>query len=357
MKKVLLGTTALVAAAAFTAPALSAERLQLGLRGYHVGGIAYTDVDNDGSDANEINFGSDSEVHFRGSTELDNGLKISFRAELELEDNSDVDEDADVVDEVYIQVDGGFGRVQFGQQDGVMDQTHVAAPRIFQRHYANDPNMDPFRPYGLRNRINTFGEFSGDDIKIIYFTPEMNGLQVGFSYTPNPCKNDTGYSGCVYDGFARNYWEVAGTWEGDFNNVSFGLSAGYGQGESDSPSEPHDPNELTLGAEIGFGGFTIGGSYALKETGGDHDNQADHWDIGGTYETGPWTFGLSYAYADGDVDMGGAEDDEQSSFLGGIRYAYGPGLAIGLGVQTLDIEDGGENEDGFAVFIEHSASF
>jgi predicted porin len=356
MRKVLFGTTAIIAAAAFTAPAISAERIQLQLRGYHVGAIALTDVDG-ASDANEIDFGSDSEVHFRGGTTLDNGLEVSFKAELELEDNGDVDDDPDNIDEVYVQFDGGFGRVQFGQNDGVMDQMHIAAPRLFQRHYANDPSMDPFRPYGLRNRINSFGEFSGDDIKLNYFTPQMNGLQLGVSYTPNPCKNDTGYAGCVFEEFARNYWEAAATWEVDLNNVELGLSVGYGQGESDSPSMPHDPNELTFGGEIGFGNFTLGGSYAIKETGGDVSTQQDHLDVGGTYATGPWTFGLSYANAEGDMNFSGVEDKEYESFLGGVRYTYGPGLTIGIGAQTLDFDDAGTSQDGFAVFIEHSASF
>ncbi len=356
MKYLFLGTTALVAAAIIAAPASAAERIQLELRGYHVGAISWTDLDDSGSDANEINFGSDSEIHFRGSTTLDNGLQISFKAEMELEDNSDVDGDADQIDEVYIQFDGGFGRVQFGQNDGAMDQMHLAAPRLFRRHYANDPSMDPFAPYGLRNRINSFGEFSGDDIKITYFTPQMNGLQLGFSYTPNPCKNDTGFSSCVTSEFGRNYWEIAGTWEMSLDNIEIGLSAGYGMGKQANTSQ--EPNELTLGANVGFGGFSFGGSYANKQTGGISSEQ-DHWDIGAKYETGPWSFGLSYANADGDMDWGGVEDEEYISLLAGARYMYGPGMHIGFGIQTLDFDDTGtsDDNDGLAIFVENSIVF
>jgi len=156
MNKFLMGTTALVAASAFTAPAFAAERLQLQIRGYNTSGLSYTDADyeegytffdDDGSvwdsdsyspsnDTNEINFGSSSEIHFIGSTTLDNGLEVTFHAELELETDSAAApnywyEEADTIDEVYIQFDGGFGRVQFGQQDGVMDQMAVTAPSTF----------------------------------------------------------------------------------------------------------------------------------------------------------------------------------------------------------------------------------
>ncbi len=396
MKKVLLGTTALIAATAITAPAMSAERIQLQLRGYHVGGISYTDMDgtsnfydlvdplNDTSgdlfsgDYNNINFGSDSEVHFRGATTLDNGLRVSFKAELELEDDADVDGDADAIDEVYVQFDGGFGRIQFGQNDGVMDQMAVVAPLIFAEHAHSDPDLDPFDPWGWDNPIDTVGDFSGDDIKITYFTPEMNGFQLGFSFTPNPCKNDTGYSDCIDDEYARNYWEVSATFEADLDNVSLGFSGGYGTGESGSAYET--PREWTLGAEIGFGGFTLGGSYKDSQTLGDNvANQDDtSFDVGAAYETGPWAFNVAYGQREW---SGRADDDnifdnpteihfdnEAESWVAGVTYMYGPGMQIGLGVTTIDGEARTadvlvdeyatlEEFDGTSVFIENVIKF
>lgn len=363
MKKVLLGTTALIAVASMAVEASAAERISLGLRGYHVGGIAYTDIDTN-LDENPINFGSDSEIHFRGETTLDNGLRVSFRAELELEDDSDVDGDADQIDEVYIQFDGGFGRVQFGQNDGVMDQTLVTAPLIFAEHGHNDPDMDPFAPYGFGggsggpgNPIDTYADFTGDDIKITYFTPEMNGFQLGFSYTPNPCKNDTGYAGCVFSDYGRNFIEVAATFEHEFNNVTMALSGGYGQGEQGGGAD--NPQEWAVGGELSFGGFTIGGSYANKQTGGGVSTEQDHWDAGVSYETGPWAFMLSYGNAEGDIDYGSSEDEEFQSWLGGFTYMYGPGMQFGFGIQTLDVDDSGtfNDEDALAVFIENAITF
>jgi len=418
MKKILLGSTALIAAAAFTAPAMSAERLQLQLRGYHIGSISYTDGDFSDSyrysdvngvygsgssssigDYNEINFGSDSEVHFRGATTLDNGLEISFRAELELEDDpSAKGSSADVIDEVYVQVDGGFGRIQFGQQDGVIDQTHVHEPLTFDGHAANDVgrgNQDPFKPLGQKNPIQTTGDWSTDYIKLIYFTPSMNGLQFGVSYTPNPCRNAAGYAGCVYSDFGRNYWEVAGTYETEINNLGVELSIGYGQGESGGAAE--EPSELSVGANLSFGGFTVGGAYGDRNTSGDSNYNRTDWSAGITYETGPWGFNLNYGRMDyDDVDIcsgcsgpgsdtgysGGddtrtAYEGDAESWLAGITYKYGPGMQIGFGVQMLDVNDGFRNTyynpfpgsptdyvdfetegfEGTSVFIENSMSF
>jgi len=439
MNKFLMGTSALVAASAFAAPTFAAERLQLQIRGYNTSGISYTDADyeegytffdEDGSvydsdsyspsqDTNEVNFGSSSEIHFIGSTTLDNGLEVTFHAELELEQDSAAAqnywyEEADTIDEVYIQFDGGFGRVQFGQQDGVMDQMAVTAPSTFMGHSHNDledRSMDPFAPLiGGGNSINTVGDLSGDSTKIIYFTPSMNGLQLGFSYTPNPCKNTAGYAGCVWDEYGRNFWEVSGSWQGTYNNVSFEFSGGYGQGEGYYFYD--DPSEWTLGANIGFGGFTIGGSYKDTNARRYHDWGLDpapigahnsgynyeetDWDVGITYESGPWGFNLAYGRRDSDnvfacdfscgyFDAADSNFDsiyyyevEAESWIGGVTYKYGPGMQIGAGVTTYNWDNsergvaydslpGGnpngyvdhrwESFDGWSFFIENTITF
>jgi len=435
MNKFLMGTTALVAASAFTAPVIAAERIQLSVRGYSTQGISYVDADRDfrwvdtesggavtssggydtTGDYNEINFGTSSEIHFIGSLQLDNGLEVTFHTELELEADSDAwqyyYEGNDTIDEVYVQFDGGFGRVQFGQQDGVMDQMAVTSPSTFHGHSHNDledRSMDPFDGVVWGgNPINTVGDLSGDHIKLIYFTPSMNGLQLGFSFTPNPCKNHTGYSECVYEEFGRNYWEVSGTWAASYNNVAFEFSGGYGQGEGWLYYD--DPSEWTAGANISFGGFTIGGSYRDRESahrntwglsqrplgGRGSEYDAEDWEVGVTYESGPWGFNLAYGSSEreqtyacdwscvnrppGPSGPGVYHYEQESeSWIGGITYAYGPGMQFGFGVQTLDRDDregsrrfdfipGGtptgaahhetEGFDGVAVFFENTIKF
>ncbi len=354
MKQILLGTTALVAASLVTAPAMAAERIQLEIRGYHVGGISYSDgdftsfsydeyTDTSASDSgigdyNEINFGSDSEVHFRGSTTLDNGLEVSFKAELELEDDADVDGDADAIDEVYIQFDGGFGRVQFGQNDGAMDQMAVVAPLIFKEHGHSDSDLDPFDSLGWGNPIDTVGDYTGDDIKLTYFTPSFNGLQIGASLTPNPCKNDTGYSDCSFTTMGRNYIEVSATWEMEVESFEFAASAGFGAGESSGSGE--EPSEWTLGAAIETAGFTIGGSFKDTNTSGNSTRDETHWDAGISYETGPWSFNIAYGAMDVEYTSGGVRyTEEATSWIAGAVYSYGPGMQIGFGVTTLDASE------------------
>lgn len=392
MNKFLLGTTALISAAAFTAPAIAAEKIQLELRGYHVGGVSITngeydfrttDVTHGGlvdsgrgiDNHNDLQWGSDSEVHFRGSTTLDNGLKMSFRAELELEDDDDVDGDADNIDEVYIDFIGGFGTVEFGQNDGVMFQQHIAAPNTFIGHGPNqaDIDMNPFGSLGDTpflggeldgsNPINTYGNFSNDHIKLTYLTPNMEGFQVGASFTPNNCKNDTGYTGCAFEDFGRNFWEVAGSFNTNLDNIRLGISMGYGQGESGDADD--EPMEWSVGGEIGFGGVTIGGSYRDANLSGNSTRDETHWDVGVEYDTGPWGFSATYGSADADWFDGETRDAEAQSFTAGASYMYGPGMQIGLGVSLLDkterMYDGHyldtEGFEGTSFFIENAMRF
>ncbi len=418
MRKFLLGTTALLSAAAVGVPASASmgERIELELRGYAQFGLAgivsapdnipddpLTVIDeSEFTSGNSVVFGSDSEVHFRGRMTLDSGLAISFRAELELENDPEVDDDADIVDEVYVQVDGGFGRVQLGMQDGVADQMIISAPNVFAQFTISSIDMNPFEMYtssdlagpsrsrrilgvsGVSSYLDTSPDFSQDHTKVIYFTPRIWGLQVGASYAPNACRNDTGLDVNVKDesdpdpsascgaerAFGSNYWEVAGNFEHEFEGFGVGLSASYGQGNenpfeaslSDKPSEWHAGGEFFFG--LGGGRLTIGGAY--KET----DNltaenipgifaRSQHYDAGATFSIGPWEVGGAYGKAQTGL---GTSDEELTLIIGGASFKLGPGVKLGLGVIHGDAREGApaadfDKADATAVFSELDLRF
>ena len=87
MKKVLLSSTALVAAGVMaTAPASAAEKLSAKVGGYMEQWVGYTSVDDDNAaagDTSGFDVKSDSEIHFNGVTTLDNGIKVGIHVELE----------------------------------------------------------------------------------------------------------------------------------------------------------------------------------------------------------------------------------------------------------------------------------
>lgn len=401
MRNILLGTTAIVAVTAAAPAALATDKIELNLRGYAqfgVAGIVDEPASFEGrfSEGNNIIFGSDSEVHFRGSTTLDNGLAISFRAELELENDSEVDRDADVIDEVYVQLQSGLGRLQFGMQDGVADQMIISAPNVFKQFTISSIDMNPFELYtsadlddsrrdvlGESSYLDTSPDFSDDFTKIIFITPRVAGAQLGVSYAPNPCRNDTGLDlnnrpsdstatdldngdadpdairSCGSDHvFGSNFWEVAGNFKQEWNGFGVGFSASYGMGDGNDldfgGTVSGGPEEWHVGGQMYFnimgGKLVIGGAYKetenidalnrslinLRLDRGFVQAASQHFDAGAKFSTGPWAFGVAYGEAESTyMNAALVPDDwrnELTLIIGGVSYKMGPGIKLGLGV-------------------------
>ena len=93
MKKLLLGSTALMAAGALAAsPASAEDPIKLGVSGYYQSVVSFVDQDVDGPGSpefHEVNVRQEGEVHFTGSTTLDNGLTIGVNIQMEAVAQSD----------------------------------------------------------------------------------------------------------------------------------------------------------------------------------------------------------------------------------------------------------------------------
>lgn len=416
MKK-LLGTTALVAAAFATAPAMAADKIKIKVGGYFVGSIAAV-FDNDagegvtraaapvavlplqGQDQRTIRFARESEIHFKGSTTLDNGIEIGVK--FELETSEEANNGNDVVDEAYLWVSGAFGEFQFGAQDGIGDQMPIVAPSPFLETFANDTDLDPLgagdnRGPGVHSGsgaltqagdgfISTVVDFSKDSEKLIYFTPRLAGFQIGLSFTPEleELSGDLSFGDSLSgNNTIENIFEAGITWEYAFNGVDLGASFVYlsadgnvvntnvtGAAQVIGNSAP-DLEDWAAGASVGFAGFTLGGAYAVKETQGSQfgvgtaqprvleDYKA--WDVGVTYGTGPWTFGVEYAEAnrDASTNPGAAvanfDELELSAIVGGVAYSLGGGANVTLGYKYA--EDEIEKKEGSALFTEFGVKF
>lgn len=393
MNKFLLGTTALIAAAAMSAEAGAAEKIKLSVSGYGNFAAAYVDQSQSPAAAESLRdygFAQETEVHFKGSTTLDNGIKVGFRAELELDrDNAGTDEDGDgstsndIIDEVYFHVDTGFGQFQFGSQDGVADQFGVFSPIIAQGHRLNDAEIyffqDPdsgdelFRPVVMRTDVST----SDDSLKLIYITPRLAGFQLGVSFMPEFTKGYTGFSSRAdAEGDQQeNIWEIGANYSGEFDAVSLAAYVAYMTGSNESSAVGDDDlEEWGAGARIGFdlgeGTLSFGGSYRESNTNNfsittaDDRDETTVWELGAQYATGPWKFGANYI--DGDVEgTSGIVTSEGSGWQAEAGYELSQGIVMVLGYQNLEYErtDGGSyaefgtvDADADVVFLEMDLS-
>ena len=138
LRKILLGTSAVVGAAMLTVGAPGRCRccrgqpggaLDLTLTGFlraEFGGGEYDDSQLDNSFARGLDFRNDSEVHVlaRGKSE-ETGLEYGATVEFEADTNQSLN-----TDETWIFMRGGWGEVRLGDEDGVADNSAVGAQTI-----------------------------------------------------------------------------------------------------------------------------------------------------------------------------------------------------------------------------------
>ncbi len=209
MRKVLLGSTALVAAGMLVGsgvPAQGAEPITLSVGGYYQVFVVFraqSDVDNappgntqsvngNDEDIHHTDVQQEGEVFFSGSTTLDNGITVGVNIQLEAYQKGDQ------IDEHYVFFSGNFGRLVLGAENSAPYLMHYGAPGAVPGHGLDSPNF--FTLIGTAgNSAGAFGangppsavadtpaNLASDANKITYFTPRFSpGFQFGFSYTPD----------------------------------------------------------------------------------------------------------------------------------------------------------------------------
>ena len=366
MKKLLYGTTALVTGAALmSAPVAAEEGIKLGLGGYmnNYFGVLMDHDGEDDTDYNETGLFSDGEVWFKGETTLDNG--ITFGANIQLESFGDT---GDTIDEDFGYMSGSFGRVNFGSENTAMYLMQYTAPYVGAP--INSGWLSTFIPADGASRAGIFRlpggstrvDIGNDENQITYFTPRFSGFQVGASYAPTANFSGDGKNfPSVYgdkDLEFTNGFTVGANFVESFNGIDVAVAGGYGraEGPDDIAGVSIDDMELfSVGANIGFSGFTVGGSYAHED---DDILDGEAWDIGATYTTGPWSIGGQYFSSDVDVAPSGADfNQETQAIVGGVGYAVGPGISTSASVIWGDYETDVGDTDGIAGIVGITYSF
>jgi len=353
MKKVLYGTTALAAAGAMAAsPAAAEEGVQLGLGGYYntfFGVSSYDEASNDPRDFGPTGLYADGEVHFKGKTTLDNG--ITFGVQIELE----AFQSGDQIDENYAFVEGSFGRLVIGGENTVGYMMQYAAPNVgtpinsgWITSFVPPP---PSSTTGFRTpALSTYIDLANDDHALNYYSPRFSGFQVGASYVPAATVNGEGKNFPVYaDKKTENHdlFVVGVNYVESFGDIDVAVAGGYRHADAAKGGGQDDPEQYSAGLNLGFAGFTVGGSYALESS----DRTTDGWgaDLGVAYSVGPWSVGITGFHSEVDGAPGNGGEDELDSLEGGVSYAIGPGITGSLSLLYAEWEPGnGEDADGFA---------
>ncbi len=280
----------------------------------------------------------------------DNGLEYGARLRTVTDASRNL-----VSDRAYIFVNGSFGTVSAGQQNGLSDEYAIFAPSDWGTGGV-DGDMQAFLGTATSGNLpSTAGAFrtlvSGNNAtRLTYLTPKFSGFQFGVTYQPNTDSQNTDVnrrktaapSGNTAGAY-KDVFEVGGNYDGKFGDVTVGGSLYYLGGSSKSSSTStatfENLSSTNVGLSVGYGGFKVGGSYSWSGKSGYAKRTTtlaaisreaqDVWTVGGQYTTGPITVGVGYLNAQdaGSLTVRGKNEFQQ--FVVGAKYVIAPGLSVG----------------------------
>jgi predicted porin len=346
MKKILLGTSALVAAGVISSAAHASEPVKLEVGGYMDWWVAAIDQKEDyetaaGIQGNNVDVFGNGEIHFKGSTTLDNGIKVGVQVELEGGNRSE----SDPIDESYVTVDSQYGRLVIGSDDNVAYSMHVSAPDVgrlgIEESYLTEDNGMTSKPtaaagFSQTVPMTTALAYDNDAQKITYITPTFSGLTAGVSYIPGTSDltgEDTTLATAsnLDDGYAAGL-----TFSQDISGAGVTVSGGYAEYDTKAND---NRTEYSVGVNVAVDAFTVGGAYRNID---DNNTDGQAWNIGVAWEQGP--YGASVAYMTAKEETG-ADEDKMDTILVSGRYNMGAGVDAFASFGYVDYDDGTQNGD------------
>ena len=352
MKKVLLSTTALVAAGMMAGAAQAQEEMMeepisLGLGGYYRAAVGF--VSGDLAD-NKHSPGLQQNIEFTasGSTTLDNGLTAGVKVQINGNntiggDTADdpsttgVNESMTVddfvndmnVDETFVFLRHGFGQVRLGFTESASQEMTNFAPGG-----ASNFGVDtPFHNF-VGKPVATYNDGLGneDSLKVVYFSPNFNGFRFGMSYAPDDSEANYPANADNDEGLS-NQWSIAAEYSTDVDDLSFRTMIGYeSYGKEDNGTTPCDatnaeancePEALRFGATVGSAGMAFGGSMLITDQSNQHEQT--EFALGASYSDGPWTLGLQWGHSETEKVMG---DNTTDMYAFNGTYTLGPGISL-----------------------------
>ncbi|NKD77720.1 porin [Haematospirillum sp. H1815] len=368
MKKLLIGTSALVAAMTLTGVASAAEPLKLSVggfgsvfAGYASQNKAYLQALRDagkGGEVSAVDVKGDNEIHFKAATTLDNGLTVSVKYELEA---GGTGEGQKSVDNYSISLGGSFGTVIAGTGDLALAMIANRSPHMGDRLLGAglaDGDLATgvwvLKPESVSGGIATLVNSHNDNESISYVSPSVAGFTFGASYVPDGTEKDDAGKKLKHNPTqpnGTNTMEMYGAgigYENNFGGLDLKADIGWATADSDAV-DSH--NEYQAGLQMSYSGVIVGGGYRLiegKKADKTKDNvHATSWEAGVGYNNGP--YGVAIAYANTRVDDGdGYDATTKTNDVNNTRtvqltseYKMGPGVMLVGGVGHVKFEKKG----------------
>ena len=233
MKKALMGTTALVAAAVTTgavttgavttsvaADEMMAEPISISVGGRSHWGLSVRDNEA-AAMADDFAISNDVQLSFKGSTVLDSGLEVAVSMVVEGEEGSDS------ADAGFAEISGSFGTIRVGNDKTAAQKMATTAPYATYFFGINDSywgqsassiQSDPWFETYANSGV-------GDSASVLYFSPVINGFQFGLSYAPEAGTEARSATASVSEG--HDIYSFGLRYDGAFGDAGVTFAAGY----------------------------------------------------------------------------------------------------------------------------------
>ena len=358
MKKVLLGSTAVIGAAMmFAAPASAEWETTIGGFLKAEGWIGDQDVDD--AKPRGYSFGNDDfELQIKARNTSDNGLTYGVTLELENDFNSD---------EAYLYIGSDWGQITLGAQDGATDSMPYSGDFSLVATGGYDGGFPAaYDQQGTAPLTPDLAADTGDSAKIIYRSPRFSGFQIQVNYAPDGSQGNSGDTE-LNAGGDDDVVQIGANWVETINGFDIGIGGVWSTSSAGENAAPglEDTEGYMIGFNVGFSGFTGGASYGDNEDSG-CDTAAgagcdggNFWEVAGGYSTGPFSIGVGYFSSEKDNGAGaGGGTDEVEIFSITGQYSLAPGLALYTEINFLDEDnDSTFDNDGTVFMLGASASF
>ncbi len=257
----------------------------------------------------QLDLSAQARADWRLSSDTKLGMKVEFS-------NDDRNSETLETGEIYGYLSSKFGRLEVGKQDGPADTLSFAAPVIalgqvrgdFSRYAGSQALLKP-----LDTR---------DSFKIIYLTPQIEGVSGGISWSPHFRRNADSPD-LRSRVLVNNAIELGLQYEKPVGDWTLGVSGGYVTGNADPVTERADLNSWSVGAKMNRGSLRIGSAYVHRGNSKRRERDFDQWE---------WNGGIGWVEDRWGIVGSGAitRSSETRNFLLGVGgfYTLAPNLQL-----------------------------
>jgi len=307
-------------------------------------------------------------VNIIPSAKADNGLEYGARIRIRADNSNTAVGRALTQDRTYIFAQGGFGQVRLGTTNTFNDETVVSRPidylpfGLFDQAVSHIGGVQALGGAGARSGADVAGgnmvalnagsivwpTFGDVATRIVYFSPRIAGFQLGGSYSP---RNDdttnsinrlktggTATAASAFQSSMQDLWEVGANFNGDFGPAKVKVGAGYYGAEASDVvgGRFRDLRAWQAGAQVGFAGLTVGGSYTDWGKSGLNRNtavapfteSARVYQVGAQYTMGPIVVGGGWMRGSDSGSVAVAGRRKVDVYEIGASYTVAPGFAV-----------------------------